>query len=413
MHRNLGTHNTINSGRFNCRMILLQVLSCCLIVSEKSAAQTDSAQAAAASIRHDPTFTLKGYVKFLEQVSYSPNPAEALTNELLHNRLNFLYRPSDHFKYRLEIRNRIYYGQLVQEYPGYSALVAAPQGTFDLSKNWINQNGILANSTIDRASAEYTDDKWDITLGRQRINWGINTVWTPNDIFNTFNYFDFDYEERPGSDAARVQYAFNSSSSLDLAISPGLTKTMDVGALMYHFNRWNYDFQMFSGIYHQDYVAGAGWAGNIFNAGFKAELSYFTPYQEATDSGTWTASVSFDYGFKNGIYLLVSGLYNGRGTDSIPNIAKLTTETLSAENIFPFRYTLFAEITYSFSPIWKGSLAGMYSPAGNAVIILPTLTWSVANNWALDFIAQSFYSETGHTYGALGSGVYLRLKWGF
>jgi len=384
-----------------------------LLLLQKAGAQNDSLQPANDSFKKKSVFTVKGYVKFLEQVSFSPSPVEALTNQLIHNRLNFLCRPGDHFKYRLEIRNRIYYGQLVQQYPGFATLVAPSEGTFNLSKNWINQNAVLANSTIDRASAEYTDDKWDITLGRQRINWGINTVWTPNDIFNTFNYFDFDYEERPGTDAARIQYAFNSASSLDLALSPGQTSATNVGALMAHLNKWNYDFQVFSGIYHQDYTAGAGWAGNIYDAGFKAELSYFTPYQQPSDSGTFAASVSFDYGFKNGIYVLVSGLYNGRANDSIPNIAKLTTETLSAANIFPFRHTLFGEISYSFTPILKGSFACMYSPAGNALILLPTFTWSAANNWALDLVAQSFYSETGHSYGALGSSIYLRVKWGF
>lgn len=58
--------------------------------------------------------------------------------------------------------------------------------------------------------------------------------------------------------------------------------------------------------------------------------------------------------------------------------------------MFPFRYTLFAEASYSFSPIFKASLGGMYSLSGNSIIILPTLTYSIANNWVLDLIGQSF-----------------------
>ncbi|HSY77749.1 MAG TPA: hypothetical protein VK890_12865, partial [Bacteroidia bacterium] len=234
-----------------------------------------------------------------------------------------------------------------------------------------------------------------------------------NDIFNTFNYFDFDYEERPGSDAARIQYAFTTSSSLDLAFSPGKTPAQNIEALMYHFNKWNYDFQIFTGLYQQDYTAGLGWAGNIKDAGFKGEVSYFTPYQHFSDSGAIAASLSFDYGFKNGIYLLVSGLYNNGGNDSILNIAKLTTESLSAKNIFPFKYTVFAEVSYSFTPILKASLGAMYSPAGNSLIVLPTINYSIADNWALDLIAQSFFSQQGGSYTPLGNSIYMRLKWGF
>lgn len=369
-------------------------------------AQTDST-------KHAHKFTVNGYVKYLEEVSIPGNPTDLQTVDLIHNRLNFRYQPDSNFNFRLEVRNRLYYGELVQNYPGFAALETANYETFDLSKNWMNQNAVLVNSTIDRASVEYDKGTWDITLGRQRINWGISTVWTPNDIFNTFNYFDFDYEERPGTDAARVQYNLTPLSSLDFAVSPGKTPEQNIEALMYHFNKWDYDFQVFSGIYHEDYTAGLGWAGNIGGAGFKGEVSYFTPYQHFSDSGAIAASLSFDYGFENGIYVLVSGLYNSSGTDSIPNIAQLTTESLSAKNIFPFKYTAFAEISYSFTPIFKASLGGMFSPSGNSIIVLPTVTYSISDNWVLDLIGQSFFSEQNGGYHLLGNAIYMRIKWGF
>jgi hypothetical protein len=375
-------------------------------IAHRISAQNDST-------KHPHKFTVNGYIKYLEEISFAGNATELETVDLLHNRLNFRYQPDSTFNFRLEVRNRIYYGELVQEYPNFAALETSNDETIDLSKNWVNKNSVLFNSTIDRASAEYLNNKWDITLGVQRINWGISTVWTPNDIFNTFNYFDFDYEERPGTDAARVQYNFTTSSSLDLAVSPGRTPNQNIEALMYHFNKWGYDFQAFSGIYQEDYTAGLGWAGNIAGAGFKGEVSYFSPYQHFSDSGDIAASLSFDYGFSNGIYILVSGLYNSSGKDSIPNIAELTTESLSAKNIFPFRYTVFAEITYSFTPILKASMGGMYSPSGNSIIVLPTVTYSIADNWVLDLIGQSFFAQQGNGYRPLGNGVYLRLKWGF
>ena len=100
-------------------------------------------------------------------------------------------------------------------------------------------------------------------------------MWTPNDIFNAFNYFDFDYEERPGTDAMRAVYAINSSSSIELAVSPGKTFNQSTEAIMLHYNKWDYDFQVFSGIYQKDFTVGGGWAGNIFGAGFKGEFTIF------------------------------------------------------------------------------------------------------------------------------------------
>lgn len=365
------------------------------------------------SVKKVPKFTLKGYIKYMEQLSFAGDATNLETNSLIHNRLNFRYRPDDHFNFRLEVRNRLYYGELVQNYPGFAALETNSYEPINLSKNWVNRNSVLLNSTIDRASAEYTNGKWDITLGRQRINWGINTVWTPNDLFNTFNYFDFDYEERPGSDAARVQFDFNSSSSLELDVSPGKTVQQNIEALMYHMNKWNYDFQVFSGIYHEDFTGGVGWAGNIKGAGFKGEVSWFSPYGNYSDSTSLTGSLSIDYGFKNGIYLLVSGLYNSLGKDSNINMVQLTQETLSAKNMFPFRFTAFAEVSYSFTPILKATLGGMFTPSGNSVVLLPSVTYSLSNNWALDIVGQSFFTQQAGAYQALGNSFYLRIKCGF
>jgi hypothetical protein len=394
------------------RVILLFVTF--VAVLQAANAQSDSTKKPASdSLSKNHKFTVNGYIKYLEQVSFVSDITNLQTLDLLHNRLNFKYQPNDHFTFRLEVRNRIYYGDEVKTYPGFAALVTGGDGTLNLSENWVDSHAMLFNSTIDRGSAEYMNGKWDITVGRQRINWGISTVWTPNDIFNTFNYFDFDYEERPGTDAARVQYNLTPSSSLDAAFSPGKTAVGNVGALMCHFNKWGYDFQAFSGVYRQNFTAGAGWAGNISDAGFKGEVTYFAGGHGGADSASVAATLSVDYAFKNGIYVMISGLYNKLGTGSLLNIAQLTTSTLSAKNIFPFKYTLFSEISYSFSPIFKASLGGMYSLSGNSLIILPTVTYSISDNWVLDLISQSFYSQQNGGYKPLGNSIYLRLKWGF
>jgi len=387
------------------------ILWVCLFCYYGAGAQNDTIKQSAIDTAKAHKVTVNGYIKYLEEGSFVDNLSDIKTLGLIHNRLNFKYQPDDHFTYRLEVRNRIYYGALVKDYAGFAQLVTGQDGVLNLSRNWVNNNGVLFTSNIDRASAEYINGKWDVTLGRQRINWGISTVWTPNDIFNTFNYFDFDYEERPGSDAARVQYNINPSSSLDFAVSPGKTTRQNIAAMMYHFNKWDYDFQLFSGIYQQNFTAGAGWAGNIKDAGFKGEVSYFA--SSRADSAAVVASLSVDYAFKNGIYVMVSSLYNSLGKNNLISITQLTASTLSAKNIFPFQYTLFAETSYSFSPIFKASLGGMYSLSGNSIIILPTLTYSIANNWVLDLIGQSFYSQQNGSYHPLGNSIYLRVKWGF
>ena len=183
--------------------------------------------------------------------------------------------------------------------------------------------------------------------------------------------------------------------------------------MMYHLNRWNYDWQVFSGVYHKDYTAGLGWVGNLKDAGFKGKVSCFTPYGSYADSSSAVVSLSVDYGFKKGLYLLASLLYNSLGGDSSINFIQLSTQTLSAKNMFPFRYTGLVQASYPFTPLFKGTLGAMYSPTGNSIILLPSLTYSISNNWVLDFVAQSFYAQQNNAYKPLGSAVYMRVKCGF
>src|SRR5580700_4022276 len=94
------------------------IFSAFLVVYSHLQAQNDTAKG-------DHKVTLKGYVKYLEQVEFTNNATDLVTSELIHNRLNFRYRPDDRLTVRLEIRNRVYYGQLVETYPNFAALVTS------------------------------------------------------------------------------------------------------------------------------------------------------------------------------------------------------------------------------------------------------------------------------------------------
>lgn len=136
-------------------------ISLVLVLSFYNAlAQSDTTKSD--NVKQPRKFTVKGYIKFLEEGTFAGDITQLETVNLLHNRLNFAYNPNKHLNLRLEIRNRIYYGELVQTYPGFASLETQSYGTFNLSENWVNKNAVLFNSTIDRASAEYTGGKWDI-----------------------------------------------------------------------------------------------------------------------------------------------------------------------------------------------------------------------------------------------------------
>ncbi|MCB0557706.1 MAG: hypothetical protein KDD09_02100, partial [Phaeodactylibacter sp.] len=142
-----------------------------------------------------------------------------LQDNLIHNRLNFRWMINDELKLRTDLRTRVFYGDLVRANPNYGdAIDNVNNDYFDLSLVLLDENAWVVQSMIDRLYLEYFKGNWEVRLGRQRINWGISTVWNPNDIFNAFSFTDFDYEERPGSDALRVKYYTGFASSVELAV---------------------------------------------------------------------------------------------------------------------------------------------------------------------------------------------------
>lgn len=355
---------------------------------------------------------ISGYVKNLHEFSFVHSLEGLQWTTFLHNRVNLKYIPSDKITVRVELRSRLFYGDNVQNLSGFSNFISQDNGMVDLAWNVIDNENILFNATVDRVLMNYKNGDWDVTLGRQRINWGMNLAWNPNDIFNTYNLLDFDYEERPGSDAIRIQYYLGDLNKVEVAAKKGRGKDDYIMAAMYKFNRGTYDIQIITGIYQKDWVVGAGWAGNVENAGFKGEITYFVPYKVYLNSeNVLSASVSVDYGFKNGLYINGSILYNSTDNDVLNRLGTLVNTNLSAKNLMPFEVSSFLQLIKEFTPIFKGTLSTIYSPKNHSVIVIPSVGYSLATNWELDITGQSFFEFKD--YKTLGNSFFIRLRWSF
>ena len=359
-------------------------------------------------------FELGGYIKYMNTNQFV-NLDAIYTDNLIHNRINTKYYVNQNWTFSLELRNRIFYGESLEINPEFAPSVGHDNGVVDLSWNLINEPGLLMNATIDRANIEWNKGKWNVRLGRQRINWGINLAWNPNDLFNAYNFVDFDYQERPGSDALRVQYYTGALSQIELAYRPASNWNETILAGRYKFNKKGYDFQVIGGNYRSDAALGLGWAGNIKSLGFKGEGTYFHPKDNFSDtSGVMVASVSWDYTFQQGIYINIAGFFNsnGAGNGNFTQVLS-SNQTLSAKNLLPTKYAAFLQISGAFSPIFGGGLSTMYLPDINGVFLIPTLNTSITENWDLDFVGQVLFAEYPNEFQNLSNAVFMRIRWSY
>lgn len=358
------------------------------------------------------TVEFSGYIKDLRAAYINTLPGDGLVmDNFLHNRLNFRWFPNSNWTVAFEARNRFFYGEFTKMNANYARLIDY-NDFLDLSWTWLDEPSLVGHSILDRAYIEYKKDKFEARLGRQRINWGISTVWNPNDIFNAFNFFDWDYEERPGSDALRLQYYTGFASRVELAAKMADSLGNAVIAGLWKFNKWSYDFQLLGGITNGDATLGLGWAGYINTLGFKGEATYFHPYKNFPDtSGTLSATAGLDYSFPSGLYLQLGGLYSSNGVTTYDG-TNLLNFNVSAKNLSPFKYNLIFQGSFPINPLFKANLGAMYSPGPNATTFFPGITLSLKQNWELDALSQIFLVNT-NSYQSLANVLYVRLKWSF
>ncbi len=359
-----------------------------------------------------------GYLKDLQMVSYEDFQKEWYLNNEINNRMNLKWFPADGLALEAGMRIRFLFGNYIQlmqyQYPDYIKTMDRDPGYLDLT--WVidDAKSYVLLAGLDRLNLKYSFKKWELNLGRQRINWGVNFIWTPNDIFNSFSYFDFDYEERPGCDALQMEYYTGMASSVQLAASLNNDRRLTAAA-MYRFNRWEYDFQVMAGQMVEDLVIGGGWSGDISGGGFRGEFTYFRSAANFSDTtGQLVATIDGDYTLKNGLYFHASALYNSAGTTGkAGGNTMLDLRNISVKDFTKARYSLFGEIAYPVTPLVRADLSGIFNPCDDSFYIGPSVDISLTDNLYLLLIAQLFYGAEGTEYGDYGKLWYLRLKWSF
>ena len=359
-------------------------------------------------------WVFKGYTKSLQgylHLDFPGIPNNSLTDNFIHHRLNTNWYPTQKISFQFGLRTRLFFGELSRLTPDYGNLLSE-SGNDVLNLALINTGqDVLLHSILDRAFIDYTHDNLEIRLGRQRINWGINSIWNPNDLFNAYAFTDFDYEERPGADAFRIRYFIGFAGSIEFAVKAFDSTDEIVAAAMYKWNTNSYDFQLLTGWSEQDIVLGGGWAGNLGSVGFKGEWSWFL----STDidiQNNFEIALSGDYSFKNGIFLVGGLLFNHLGSNEASS--SIFNFDLSARNIYPFKWTAFLQTSYPITPLFNAAVAFIYSPVQDHPIFLsPSLTYSLAANLDVDLVTQIVLQEGYKGYGSETSIFYFRVKWSY
>lgn len=333
----------------------------------------------------------------------------------LQSRLELRWVASNNLEFNAQGRARLFAGDLVRDIPGYASLIDTDDGYANLSWMAIEQNDVLLHLIPDRLYADWTSGDWNVRVGRQRVNWGINTITNPNDLFNIYSIYEFDYPERPGTDAVRVRYYLDWASRIEVAAAPsrqGIRESVYAG--MYGFNTSGYDIQLIGGYYRNRFALGSGWAGSISDTGLKGEVMAFydaeTPETHGSREASVVVAVSGDHMFNNGIYITSEALYNSRGGFETFG---LLGQPLSADNPSISEWQLSGIGQYAFNPLLSGSLAAIWYPDESGIFLSPSIDYSLTQNIDTQILAQFFLGAEDSPLSNAGNVMALSVKWNF
>lgn len=354
-----------------------------------------------------------GYLKELGSVSISNDLKTIHYDNILHYRLESKFDIGDAFEVRGDIRTRLFNGWTAQNTPRYGDYLSNDPGYFDLSRTLIDSKHAVLNAAIDRLHLSYIKGPWEVHLGRQRINWGKTMVWNPNDLFNAYAYLDFDYEERPGTDALYAQYSWSYASSFEAGYKLGKSLDESVLAMMYRGNIGEYDVQVIAGNYYEKLALGLGWSGYLSTAGLKGELTYFSPRKQLLkEKGHITASLGSDYMFSNGIYTSMELLYNGGWNKAVDPVGQLT-QPPTADDLFIAKTGYFINTSFSLTPLTSlsGGLLGSFDR--NLFIFIPQVTRSLSDNIDFLVLAQLLKGSVLEDVTSTPNLFFFRIKWSY
>jgi len=372
-------------------------------------------------------FDYNGYAKYLFSSSKQSALNDRFNDHLIHSRFYSKWYASDAITAALELRFRAFYGESIEKIPNFKEFIQTPRDYVDLDVLLWESEKSLGYLEIDRLWLDWYTQDLQVTVGRQRVAWGTAWVWNPTDIFNPLDILDFDYEERPATDAVRLQYYTGAVTKLDIAYKPAKDAEDQILAGLWSINNWNYDFNFIAGMRYKRWLAGASWVGDILNAGFRGEVLVSQAPNETDTNSIYIAlgesslssfdkpmisvSLSGDYTFPNTFYIHTEILYNNNGKTA--NTFLFLSEASQLGMLSAARWSFYQEFAYDITPLLRGTLFGIFNPDDKSFVVIPSLNYSVITNLNVFLIGMFFNGDQLTEFGEYGTTLYVRFKYSF
>jgi len=319
----------------------------------------------------------------------------ALTSDLNRLRLEWdggISRLSWHVSYDHELL----YGGLVSS-PDFSATARLPDPAWLDASHTISPGGRHDwRHRLYRASVHYDGEHVGLTIGRQRIAWGVARIWNPTDRFNPVDPTALEPSEKTGVDALVASWRYSAFGAVQFVAAPGQAshRVSRKAALRWRDTLGEADVSLIAGRIGMERVLGGDVAANLMDGMLRLEGMQSWPKHA---QGFAQISAGYDYtltnsAFPTGLYLLVEYFYNGAPGDA-PGLAP-------ADRLYSrARHAFGVSAGYDLTPLWRLESTLIWEASSGSRFLLPKLTWSASENVDVTVFALLFGGSRRSEFG--------------
>jgi hypothetical protein len=273
---------------------------------------------------------------------------------------------------------------------------------------WADGPRAYGQTRLYRGSINASLGNTDLRIGRQRVAWGTGRFWSPLDRLNPFSPVALERAERIGVDVLLVEHKFDALSRAAFVYAPQHESRHASAAALWHGNRSGMDYSLVAGRFARETLVGADVAGQIGDAGVRAEL---TRSRAEGTAGYVRALVGIDYAFANTLTLSGELYFDGAGTRDRRRYDFAALFSGRRQSLA--RRYLGLSASYDVTPLVKTRHDLVLNLDDSSRYWSPTLTWSLRTNLDATFGAQLFGGPAGSELGAFKKLLYVQLQWFF
>jgi len=262
----------------------------------------------------------------------------------------------------------------------------------------------------------YEDDKNRVTLGLQNITMGVGRLWTPTNLFNPKNIYALEADEVFG--VAAISYTRHLNDTADIIITSSMREDNSLNyAARYKTFQEYADFAIDTVYSDVTKMIGYELEGNLGDTGveIRSEGAYIISQLKPNDKEVefFQGIVGADYGFLNGVNLIVEALYSSKSFSFIEIFSNINSDILG--NLTYSNFYVGTTASYSFNIFLDGSLLYIESfNDKNSRFISPTLTYTINDYNTLIFGAMMQYGDDGSEFGSYKNNTfYMNYKLSF